>query len=144
VRTAGGYKVIWNPRPRDFRDQTTPEDLASGFRADAPTAVVVQRPRGRPLRRAAFRVPRGTPPGIYFVLVFDGSEGGAHTTWDLVQVPGRPPPPATPAAATGGGGGGVPIALSAGAAAVLLLAGLAVVHRRRASRDAQRQLSLPE
>jgi hypothetical protein len=90
VRTGKAYKIIWNPRPSDFRGQTTPEDLASGYRADAPTVVVLRRDRRKPLKRARFRVPRQTPPGIYFVLIFDGSEGGAHTTWDYVQVRGRP------------------------------------------------------
>jgi hypothetical protein len=27
VRTGKAYKIIWNPRPRDFAGQTTPDDL---------------------------------------------------------------------------------------------------------------------
>jgi hypothetical protein len=30
--------------------------------------------------------PRGTPPGLYMVLIFDGGEGGAHNTWDYLHV----------------------------------------------------------
>jgi hypothetical protein len=61
LRTGTAYKVIWNPAPRDFENQTTPVDFASGFRADAPTAVVLERPRTRPMRRATFGVPENTP-----------------------------------------------------------------------------------
>ena len=30
------------------------------------------------------------PPGIYLLLVFDGSEGGAQATWDYLHVPDPP------------------------------------------------------
>lgn len=90
VTTASGYKAIWNPSPADFAEQTTPVELASGHRADAPTHTVRQGSQRRPRRRMLVRVPRSSAPGIYLVLVFDGSEGGHHTTWDYVQVPGKP------------------------------------------------------
>jgi hypothetical protein len=89
-RTGSGYKAIWNPRPADFANETTPIGLASGHRPDAPTRSALQGSRSHPRRRMVVRVPRATPPGIYLVLVFDGSEAGGHTTWDYVQVPGRP------------------------------------------------------
>ena len=136
IRTGRAYKVIWNPAPRDFKDQTTPADLASGFRSDAPSEVVLRRPRTRPLPRAAFRVPQGTPPGIYFVLVFDGSEGGAHTTWDYVQVRGRPKAQTEGAQHVQSGAGddgsrGMTAVLGVGGVALLAAAGLAVSRRRR-------------
>jgi hypothetical protein len=95
LRTGSGYKAIWNPRPADFANQTTPIELASGHRPDAPTRTVLQGSRSHPRRRMVVRVPRATPPGIYLVLVFDGSEAGWHTTWDYVQVPSRPTPAPT-------------------------------------------------
>jgi hypothetical protein len=63
VRTASGYKAVWNPRPSDLASQTTPEELASGHRADAPTVTVVQGTPARPRRRMRIRIPRATPPG---------------------------------------------------------------------------------
>jgi hypothetical protein len=98
LRTGSGYKAIWNLRPADFANQTTPIELASGHRPGAPTRTVLQGSRSHPRRRMVVRVPRATPPGIYVVLVFDGSEAGWHTTWDYVQVPGRPA--GAPASAT--------------------------------------------
>ena len=43
LRTQEASKVVWNPAPRDFRGQSTPRDLASGYRADAPSEVVFER-----------------------------------------------------------------------------------------------------
>lgn len=88
-RQAGGagypaYRVILNPRPADLG--IAPRYLASAYRADAPTTTVLSRPRKAPTRRGRFRVPKGTPPGMYMVLVFDGDEGGAHNTWDYLHV----------------------------------------------------------
>lgn len=128
VRTGTAYMVIWNPAPRDFRKQTTPRDLASGYRSDAPTVTVLRRAPNKPLRRASFTVPHRTPPGLYFVLVFDGSEGGAHTTWDYLQVRGRP---ATRDGDGDANGDGAPIALVAAAAAGAAVLAAGVVFRRR-------------
>jgi len=128
------YRVIWNPAARDFADQTTPVALASGYREDAPT---VERRVRSVERRLAFRVPRRTPPGIYLVLVFDGSEAGFHTTWDYVQVPGRAT--AQPAGRLTGGrtrppvsGRGTERALVAIAIAIAAALGGALLVRRRA------------
>lgn len=90
VVTSAGYLVVWNPGREWFVGGAGPPSLAGAHRADAPSRVVLL--RERPLyprlpRRARFRVPRDTLPGLYLVLVFDGSEGGAHATWDYVHVP---------------------------------------------------------
>lgn len=78
------YRVIFNPRPRDLG--IAPRLLASAYRADVPTTMVLSRPRNRPTRRGRFRIPTGTPPGVYMVLIFDGSEGGAHNSWEYLHV----------------------------------------------------------
>ncbi len=88
-RVAGGvgypaYRVIFNPRPGDLG--IAPGYLASAYRADAPTTMVLSRPRREATRKARFRVPDGTPAGMYMVLIFDGEEGGAHNTWDYLHV----------------------------------------------------------
>lgn len=131
-------KVVWNPRPDDFQNQTSPVDLASGFRTDAPSEVVFE--SDRPVRRARFSMPAETPPGIYFVLIFDGSEGGSHTTWDYVQVRGRPSPQpadatpsATPLRVRKDGVSDTTAVLGGAAALVagLLVGGVAVAYRMR-------------
>jgi len=78
------YRVTFNPRPRDLG--IAPQYLASAHRQDVAAATVMSRPRTRPVRGARFRVPSATPPGLYMVLTFDGSEGGAHNTWDYLHV----------------------------------------------------------
>jgi hypothetical protein len=78
------YRVVLNPRPGDLG--IAPDHLASAHRADAPTTTVLSRLRRQPTRRARFRVPEGTPPGLYMVLIWDGDEGGAHSTWDYLHV----------------------------------------------------------
>ncbi|HVL30835.1 MAG TPA: hypothetical protein VM299_01255 [Solirubrobacteraceae bacterium] len=78
------YRVVFNPRPADLG--IAPVRLTSAHRADAPTTTVLSRPRSRPTRRGAFRVPAGTPPGLYMVLILDGQEGGAHNSWDYLHV----------------------------------------------------------
>lgn len=90
VVTSGGYLVVWNPRAEWFVGGAGPPSLASAHREDAPSRVVLLRkrpPYPRLPPRARFRVPRDAPPGLYLVLVFDGSEGGTHATWDYVHVP---------------------------------------------------------
>jgi hypothetical protein len=77
------YRVIFNPRPADLI--VAPEYLASAYRADVATTTVLSRPRREPTRKGTFHVPR-VPPGLYMVLIFDGGEGGAHSTWDYLHV----------------------------------------------------------
>lgn len=78
------YRILFNPRPGDFG--IAPGYLASAYRADAPTTTVLSRSRHKPTRKARFRVPRATPPGLYMVLIWDGEEGGGHNTWDYLHV----------------------------------------------------------
>jgi hypothetical protein len=127
LRTQEAAKVIWNPAPRDFGAQSVPEDLASGYRADAPSKVV--RDRSRPASPASFRVPEGTPPGLYFVLI---SRGGSRTTWDYVQVRGRPAAEGEGSGASGssGGGGQGRLALAFGVGVVASLVSLLLLRRR--------------
>ncbi len=112
VRIAGGpgdgqagrgwpaYKVVFNPRHTDLG--IAPAHLISAYRREAPTVTVLTRSRSDPTRRGSFRVPK-TPDGLYMVLIFDGSEGGAHNTWDYLHVidpnrhaPGQQRAPAPP------------------------------------------------
>lgn len=78
------FRVVFNPSPRDLG--IAPRSLASAYRADVPTATVLSRSRRRPTRRGRFRVPVRAPPGVYLVLIFDGSEGGAHNSWEYLHV----------------------------------------------------------
>ena len=78
------YKVIFNPRPSQLG--IAPDYLTSAYRADAPSVVVLSRPRRDPTRRGRFRIPPRAAPGLYMVLIFDGGEGGAHNTWDYLHV----------------------------------------------------------
>lgn len=77
------YRVIFNPRPADLL--VAPDHLASAYRADVATTTVLSRPRRKPTRKGTFRVPH-VSPGLYMVLIFDGGEGGAHSTWDYLHV----------------------------------------------------------
>jgi hypothetical protein len=133
VRTGQAYKVIWNPAPSDFTGPT-PEGLESGYRPEAPTEVVVDRPRDRPAKRPRFRVPSATPPGIYLVLMFDGSEGGTHSTWDYVQVRGRPEPASTASGdSSDDGANQAALAAAFGVGVCASLVSLVLLRRRRAN-----------
>ena len=90
------YKIVFNPRPSDYVTEMRSVGYASAYQPTAPTSTVMSRPVDDPVRRASFRVPE-VPPGVYLVLIFDGSEGGTHTTWDYFHVLG--PAPATSTAA---------------------------------------------
>lgn len=92
IATGPAYLVVWNPKPYYYAGAAGFRYLASGRRDDAPSGVVLERPRPtypRQPPRGRFRIPRDTPPGIYVALIFDGSEGGQHATWDHVQVIAR-------------------------------------------------------
>jgi hypothetical protein len=93
VTTGPAYRIVLNPPAGLFRGGAGSPELASGYRAGAPTWEVLRRPRPRWPRRAPrgrFRVPDDTPPGIYLLLIFDGSEGGEHATFDYLHVPDPP------------------------------------------------------
>jgi hypothetical protein len=84
------YKVIFNPGPAAFGGAMRQVGYQSSYEPNAPTVTVVSRPRTQPKRRATFHVPKA-PPGVYLVLIFDGSERGTHTTWEYFHVLGRAP-----------------------------------------------------
>lgn len=93
VVTGPAYRIVLNPPAGLFRGAAGPPELASGYRADAPTSEVLRRERPPWARRAPrgrFRVPSDTPPGIYLALIFDGEEGGTHATFDYLHVPDPP------------------------------------------------------
>lgn len=146
------YRVVFNADPDDFG--TMPSYLSSAYRVDAPTTTVLSRPRRQPTRKGRFRVPSGTPPGLYMVQIFDGSEGGSHSTFDYLHVVDRDEPeqggvvgqdsaavgqePASPPAAQGGAPataatrreGGEPWPLLGAVALASLGVGIAVGVRR--------------
>lgn len=84
------YKILFNPRPSDYGPAMTDTGYASAYQSKAPTTTVLSRALSHPARRATFRVP-AVPPGVYLVLIFDGSEGGSHSTWDYFHVLGTAP-----------------------------------------------------
>jgi hypothetical protein len=89
------YRIVFNPRPTDYGTEMNSTGYASAYRPGAPTTTVMSRPVDDPVRRARYRVP-DVPPGVYLVLIFDGSEGGSHSTWDYFHVLG-PAPASRPA-----------------------------------------------
>lgn len=133
------YHVLFNPRPAQLG--IAPKELASAYRPGAPTVTLLSRPRTKPIPRTTFRIP-SVPPGVYMVLIFDGSEGGAHNTWDYLHVLGlapaadqrRPVSSPPPRASTSNNGtawlawliGGVALGVGGG-----ILAGRSAATRRR-------------
>lgn len=119
------YKVILNPRKSDFL--IGPGGLESAYRADAPRAILFSRPKMRPGRRASVVIPRAFSPGLYMLLIYDGSEGGVHYTWDYFQVLGAAGGPARD------GDSDTPEFLLPAAGAVIGLIGVAaaLLYRRR-------------
>jgi hypothetical protein len=131
VRTQA-YRIVFNPKPRNYGPAMRDSGYASAYQPAAPTRTLLSRAVRNPARKASYRVP-AVPPGVYLVLIFDGSERGTHSTWDYVHVLGAPPSAAERPAATersaagsstdrGGGDGDLPIA----ALAASVLAGLAI------------------
>ncbi len=101
------YKVVFNPDRTDLA--IGPESLWRDHRPGvAPTVIfrVTYRYSDLPLTGPVeFQVPTAAP-GRYVVSIYDGSEGGAHYTWEYFRVtersaeaqatraPGASPPPA--------------------------------------------------
>ena len=85
-----GYKVVFNPDRTDLG--IGPRSLWRDHRPGlAPTVVfrTTYRYADLPLRDPVeFRVP-DAPPGRYLVSIYDGSEGGAHDTWETFRVTER-------------------------------------------------------
>lgn len=136
------YKVVFNPDRTDLAIGPKPlwRDHRRGV---APTVVfrTTYRYSDLPLTGPVeFQVP-AAPPGRYLVSVYDGSEGGAHYTWEYFRVTERqaeapatrapaPSPPPT-AEATGVS---LLAAVLVGVSALLvglLLGGLVTRRRRR-------------
>jgi hypothetical protein len=97
VRTQA-YRIIFNPTPRNYGPAMRDTGYASAYQPEAPTRTLLSRAVQSPARRASYRVP-AVPPGVYLVLIFDGSEGGSHSTWDYFHVLGAAPSAAEPPAA---------------------------------------------
>jgi hypothetical protein len=99
---AGAYKVVFNPDRTDLA--IGPKALWRDHRPDVAPIVVFRTtyrysdlPLGAPVD---FRVPK-VSPGRYLVSIYDGSEGGAHYTWEYFRVTeGRADAPATRAPAS--------------------------------------------
>lgn len=95
------YKVVFNPRPVDYGSAMRDVGYHSAYQPEAPSKTVVLRPQSKPARRLTFHVPNA-PPGVYLVLILDGTEGGTHATWAYYHVLGRPPEPRKRATASTG------------------------------------------
>ena len=125
-------RVVWNPVPADLL--IGPDYLARDHVSGQPRVVLQEQPRPG---SATFRIP-ATAPGRYLVLLYDGTEGGAHYSWDYITVRSglRSPPSARPTGAATGparraGGPDGPVLVGLGAAfAALLGAGVLIVARR--------------
>jgi hypothetical protein len=130
------YKIVFNPRPTDYVTEMKSAGYASAYQPGAPTATVMSRPVDDPVRRASFRVPE-VPPGVYLVLIYDGSEGGTHSTWDYFHVLGAAPAPRTASDRAGAApateDGVSPALLALGVLGGLILGAATVAALRRRS-----------
>ena len=129
-------KVVWNPVPADL--PIGPDYLARDHVTGQPRVVLQEQPQPG---SASFRVP-ATAPGRYLVVLYDGTEGGAHYSWDYITVrPGpRSPSSARPTVAATGparraGGLAGPVLAGLGAMLVALLGGAVLVLVRKHRMD---------
>ena len=135
-------KIVWNPVRDDLL--IGPDYLASDHVTGQPRVVLQDQPQPAP---ATFRVP-ATAPGRYLVLLFDGTEGGMHYSWDYIRVRSAPSSPAsaqptatTTAPARRAGGLGGPVLVGLAVLMSLLGAGVlraARTHRTQAGKRAGR------
>ena len=90
--STGAYKVVFNPDRSDL--SIGPKSLLEDHRPGVVPTVVFRsayKYSDLPLRGPVeFRVP-AAPPARYLVAVYDGSEGGAHYTWEYFRVTEREP-----------------------------------------------------
>jgi hypothetical protein len=70
------YRVVWNLDVPYFGDRDR-------YRPGSKTITLVNLRRAR--KGVQFRVPKVTP-GLYAVVIYDGSEARAHYTWGLFRV----------------------------------------------------------
>ena len=132
VSTYPTVKVVWNPVPADL--PIGPDYLARDHVTGQPRVVLQEQPQPG---SASFRVP-ATAPGRYLVVLYDGTEGGAHYSWDYITVrPGprssssaRPTVAATGLARRAGGLAGSVLA-GLGAMLVALFGGAVLVLVRK-------------
>jgi hypothetical protein len=87
---SAAYKVVFNPDRTDLG--IGPKSLWRDHRPDVAPTVVFRTtyaysdlPLTGPVE---FQIPT-TPRGRYLVSIYDGSEGGAHYTWDYFRVTER-------------------------------------------------------
>ena len=134
VSTYPTIKIVWNPVPADFL--IGPDDLTRAHVSGQPRLVLQEQPRPSP---ATFRVP-ATAPGRYLVLLYDGTEGGGHYSWDYITVRSGPRPPSStrptaaatePARRAGGLNGPVLVGLAAALVALLGASVLVLARRHR-------------
>jgi hypothetical protein len=124
-------RIIWNPVPADLL--IGPDYLGRDHVDGQPRVVLQEQPRPA---LASFQVP-ATAPGRYLVLLYDGTEGGAHYSWDYITVRAGPrsapsvgPTVVTTAPARRGGRGGLALAGLSGALLSLLGVGMLVWARK--------------
>jgi hypothetical protein len=124
-------KIVWNPVHDDLL--IGPDYLARDHVTGQPRVVLQDQPQPAP---ATFRVP-ATAPGRYLVLLYDGTEGGAHYSWDYIRVrsaprspPSAPPTAAATAPARRAGGLNGPVLVSVAALMLLVGAGVFVSARK--------------
>jgi hypothetical protein len=131
VSTYPTIKIVWNPIPEDLL--IGPDYLGRDHVDGQPRVVLQKQPQPA---SASFQVP-ATAPGRYLVLLYDGTEGGTHYSWDYITV--RPAPRS--ATSTGpfvvasapprqGGRGGLALAGLSAALLSLLAVGMFVRVRR--------------
>lgn len=125
------FRAVWNPARADV--YYAQPALVAAHVDGAPRIVLLDRDRKDARKRARFVVP-DVPAGEYLVLLYDGSEGGDHYTWDSVAVRRRPvqAPAGSEATDSSTGRGGFPTGPVVAGLVVLSAAGglLSVRHRR--------------
>jgi len=129
------FRAVWNPTRADiYYGQPA---LVAAHVEGTPRLVVLSRDRKDARKRARFLVP-DVPADRYLVLLYDGSEGGAHYTWDSMTVRQRPvkSPSAATAAnrreSTRGRRGFPTVAVVVGALLLTAVGLLSTLRRRRA------------
>lgn len=136
VVTNNVFRAIWNPTREDiYYEQSA---LVAAHVKGTPRLVLVDRDRSQARQDARFFIP-AVPAGKYLVLLYDGSEGGEHYTWDTINVRrGRVATSASsrPKPSTANG---FPIGRVVFALVVLMAAGALLTHRRRDARHNDRE-----
>jgi hypothetical protein len=124
-------KIVWNPVPADLL--IGPDYLGRDHVDGQPRVVLQEQPQPA---SASFQVP-ATAPGLYLVLLYDGTEGGAHYSWDYITVrpgprsaPSAGPTAVTTAPARRGGRAGLALAGLSAALLSLLAVGIFVWARK--------------